>query len=111
MEYPTLKKEFGYGGVNCPSCRGADCPPFKKECINEEAFEDEFRFKEVYVDFIPEAKYIEFYWISQEWGKNPDKVFEEILRCFTHLGVKDYFINLILKDRDHKHVKVFIKQI
>lgn len=108
---PTLSTEFGYGGVNCPAFRGAGYPSFKPQCINESAFEDEFRFKEVSTDLNVECKRINIYWTSQEWGKEPSKVFDEILRCLEYLGVENYSVKLELRDRDSEHEQIFTKRI
>lgn len=109
--HQTLSSEFGYGGVNCPAFRGAGSPSFKPQCINESAFEDEFRFKQVSTELNIQCRRIEFYWTSQEWGEEPSKVFDEIIRCLVYLGVDNYLVYLELRDRDSEHEQIFTKRI
>lgn len=93
----------GKASINGPSYRGAPQPSFDETCINESAFLDKLRFKNVRFDLNEDRISID--WESQEWDDNYDTFRDEIKRCYTYLAKQydlegELIIDVFLYDRD-----------
>ena len=70
--------------VNNPAYRGAEMPEFDPDKINESAFEDEWRFKDVWITE-PNNNTLEIDWISQDVGNDEGySLFNEIYRALAY---------------------------
>lgn len=71
--------------INNPAYRGAEMPEFDPDKVNESAFEDEWRFKDVWIIAPNDNTTLEICWLSQDVGNDEGySLFNEIYRALAH---------------------------